>query len=169
MIYFLGKFLHPRFELFSFLRLVDYITARAIGAALTAIILTLIITPMFIRYLHRHGLVDQWRDTGVASVSDNAGPRQWRSIVTGCVLLSCLLCAISPTAICWQCCWAWGGLIYRLDDTAKIVRSRAITDFRIEELLPDRLAAALVAHSASPFSPRRFQMSTFIPFQGAAV
>ena len=55
MIYFLGRFLHPRFELFSFLRLVDYISARSIGAALTAIILTLLITPMFIRYLHRRG------------------------------------------------------------------------------------------------------------------
>ena len=89
MIYFLGRFLHPRFELFSYLRLVDYISARAIGAALTAIILTLLITPMFIRYLHRRGLVDQWRDTGVASSSDKAGtPAMGGTIVAGCVLIS---------------------------------------------------------------------------------
>jgi hypothetical protein len=70
MIYFLGRYLYTNFESFSFLRLADYLTVRAIGAALTAIILTLSITPIFIRYLHRKGLVDQWRYTGVASSSD---------------------------------------------------------------------------------------------------
>ena len=70
MIYFLGRYLYLNYESFSFLRLVDYITARSIGAALTAIILTLSITPIFIRYLHRRGVVDQWRYTGIASSSD---------------------------------------------------------------------------------------------------
>ena len=64
MIYFLGRYLHPHFEFFSFLRLVEYLSSRAIGAALTAILLTLFFTPVFIRYLHRHGLVDQRRNTG---------------------------------------------------------------------------------------------------------
>ena len=59
MIYFLGRYLSTHFESFSFLRLADYLTVRAIGAALTAIILTLSITPIFIRYLHRRGLVQQ--------------------------------------------------------------------------------------------------------------
>ena len=92
MIYFLGRFLHPRSEFLSFFRLVEYISARSIAAALTAIILTLIFMPLFIRYLHRHGFVDQWRTTGISSASDKAGtPAMGGAIVMGCVLVSCLL------------------------------------------------------------------------------
>ena len=92
MIYILGKLLHDRFEIFSFLRLVDSIPARAIGAALTAILLTLSITPMFIRYLHGRGMVDQWRSTGLASPSDKTGtPAMGGVIIVGFVLVSCLL------------------------------------------------------------------------------
>jgi len=171
MIYFLGKFLHPRFELFSFLRLVDYITARAIGAALTAIILTLIITPMFIRYLHRHGLVDQWRDTGVASASDKAGtPAMGGSIVTGCVLVSCLLwCNLANGYLLAVLLgMGWFGFIGLLDDTAK-TRAKS-GDHGLSEskklLLQAGFAAVLVAYLASPFSPLPAnQMSTFyVPF-----
>jgi UDP-N-acetylmuramyl pentapeptide phosphotransferase/UDP-N-acetylglucosamine-1-phosphate transferase len=73
MIYFLGRYLHPRFEIFSSFRLVEYISIRSIAAALTAIILMLVFTPIFIRYLHRGGLVDQRRSTGVVSSADKAG------------------------------------------------------------------------------------------------
>ena len=65
MIYLLGALIHSRAGALGLLRLSEYLTVRAIGAALTAIILTLIITPRFIWYLHRRGLVDQLRDTGV--------------------------------------------------------------------------------------------------------
>jgi phospho-N-acetylmuramoyl-pentapeptide-transferase len=171
MIYFLGKFLHPRFELFSFLRLVDSIPARAIGAALTAIILTLIITPMFIRYLHRHGLVDQWRDTGVASASDKAGtPAMGGAIVTGCVLVSCLLwCHLANGYLLAVLLgMVWFGFIGLLDDTTK-TRAKS-GDHGLSEskklLLQAGFAAVLVAYLASPFSPLpASQMSTFyVPF-----
>ena len=92
MIYFLGRYLHTSFDSFSFLRLVEYLSSRAIGAALTAIVLTLIFTPVFIRHLHRHGWVDQRRSTGLASSFDKAGtPAMGGAIFAGCVLVSCLL------------------------------------------------------------------------------
>ena len=122
MIYFLGKYLHPHFETFSFLRLVDYLSARSIGAALTAIILTLFFTPIFIRYLHRHGLVDQSRDTGIASSSDKAGtPAMGGAIMTGCVLVSCLLwCNLANVYLLVVLLgMVWFGIIGLIDDLAK--------------------------------------------------
>ncbi len=171
MIYFLGKFLHPRFEPFSFLRLVEYISARSIGAALTAIILTLLITPMFIRYLHRRGMVDQWRDTGIASSSDKAGtPAMGGAIVTGCVLVSCLLwCNLANGYLLAVLLgMAWFGFIGLLDDTAKMRAKsgdRGLSESK-KLMLQAGFAAVLVAYLASPFSPLpSSQASTFyIPF-----
>ena len=174
MIYFLGKWLHPNFEWFSFLRLVEYLSARSIGAALTAIVLTLSITPMFIRYLHRHGLVDQWRDTGIASSSDKAGtPAMGGAIVTGCVLVSCLLwCNLANGYVLLVLLgMAWFGFIGLMDDTAK--KRAKSGDRGMSEskklLLQAGFAAALVAFLASPFSPLPSdQMGTFyIPFHKA--
>ncbi len=171
MIYFLGRFLQPRFELFSFLRLVDYISARSIGAALTAIILTLSITPMFIRYLHRRGLVDQRRDTGVASASDKTGtPAMGGAIVTGCILISCLLwCNLANGYLLLVLLgMAWFGLIGLMDDVAKTQAKsgdRGLSESR-KLLLQGGFAAVLVAYLASPWSPLpAHQASTFyIPF-----
>jgi phospho-N-acetylmuramoyl-pentapeptide-transferase len=171
MIYFLGKFLHPRFEVFSFLRLVDYISARSIGAALTAIILTLLITPIFIRYLHRRGLVDQRRDTGIASSSDKAGtPAMGGAIVTGCILVSCLLwCNLANGYLLLVLlAMAWFGFIGLADDMAK-TRAKSGDRGMSEKkklLLQAGFAAALVAFLASPLSPLPpSQCSTFyVPF-----
>jgi phospho-N-acetylmuramoyl-pentapeptide-transferase len=171
MIYFLGKFLHPRFELFSYLRLVDYISARAIAAALTAIVLTLLITPMFIRYLHRRGLVDQRRDTGVASSSDKAGtPAMGGAIVTGCVLVSCLLwCNLANGYLLAVLSgMAWFGFIGLLDDTAKTKAKsgdRGLSESK-KLLLQAGFAIVLIAYLAGPFSPLPpNQIGTFyVPF-----
>ncbi len=171
MIYFLGRFLQPRFELFSFLRLVDYISARSIGAALTAVILTLLITPMFIRYLHRRGLVDQWRDTGVASSSDKAGtPAMGGAVVTGCILISCLLwCNLANGFLILVLLgMVWFGFIGLLDDVAKTRAKsgdRGLSESR-KLMLQAAFAAALVACLASPLSPLPAnQASTFyVPF-----
>ena len=122
MIYFLGKFLHPRLEPLSFLRLVEYLSARSIAAALTAIVLTLIFMPLFVRYLHRRGFVDQWRTTGIASASDKAGtPAMGGAVVMGCVLVSCLLwCNLAnPFLIAVLTGMVWFGLLGLTDDLAK--------------------------------------------------
>jgi len=158
MIYILGKYLHPNIELFSFLRLVDYISARAIGAALTAILLTLFLTPIFIRYLHRHGFVDQARDTGIASASDKAGtPAMGGAIMTGCVLFSCLLwCNLAnPFLMVVLLGMVWFGSIGLMDDLAKMEAKsgdRGLSESR-KLLLQAVFAAALTAFLVSPFSP----------------
>ena len=171
MIYFLGRYLYLNFESFSFLRLVDYLTVRAIGAALTAIILPLSITPIFIRYLHRRGLVDQWRYTGIASSSDKAGtPAMGGTIVTGCVLISCLLWCNPENSYLLVVLvgMAWFGLIGLLDDLAKTKAKsgdRGLSEAK-KLLMQAGFAAALVVYLASSFTPLpEDQIGTFyIPF-----
>lgn len=171
MIYFLGRFLQSRFEVFSFLRLVDYISARSIGAALTAIILTLLITPMFIRYLHRRGLVDQWRDTGVASAPDKAGtPAMGGAVVIGCILISCLLwCNLANGFLLLVLLgMVWFGFIGLMDDIAKTLAKsgdRGLSESK-KLLLQAGFAAVLVACLASPLSPLPGNQASafYIPF-----
>ncbi len=158
MIYLLGRYLHPHFDSFSFLRLVEYISARSIGAALTAIILTLFFTPIFMRYLHRRGLVDQWRYTGLASSYDKTGtPAMGGTVIIGCVVISCalwcnlansfLLVVLSGTV--------WFGLIGLWDDLAKTKAGsgdRGLSEIK-KLVLQAAFAAALCAFLASGFSP----------------
>ena len=158
MIYFLGRYLYSHFEKFSFLRLADYISARAIGAALTAIILTLYLTPKIIRYLHSRGMVDQQRSTGTASAFEKAGtPAMGGAIVMGCVLFSCLLwCNLTNlfliVVLLGMC---WFGMIGFMDDLAK-TRGRS-GDSGISErkklVLQAVFAAALTALMICQWSP----------------
>jgi phospho-N-acetylmuramoyl-pentapeptide-transferase len=171
MIYFLGKLLHPHYQPFSFLRLVEYISARSIGAALTAIILTLIITPIFIRYLHRRGFVDQARETGIASASDKAGtPAMGGAVVVGCVLISCLLWCNLENMFLLTVLFGmvWFGIIGLMDDLAKTqARSgdRGLSESK--KLMLQAVFAAMVSiYIISPYSPLpASQMGAFyIPF-----
>jgi phospho-N-acetylmuramoyl-pentapeptide-transferase len=158
MIYFLGRYLHPNFEWFSFLRLVDYISARSIGAALTAILLTLYITPIFIRYLHHHGFVDQTRDTGIASASNKAGtPAMGGAIMIGCVFISCVLWCnlLNPFLLIVLLAMVWFGFIGLMDDLAKMRAGsgdRGLSESR-KLLLQAVFAAALALYLISPYSP----------------
>jgi phospho-N-acetylmuramoyl-pentapeptide-transferase len=171
MIYFLGKMLHPNFQPFSFLRLVEYLSARSIAAALTAIVLTLVVTPIFIRYLHRRGFVDQIRQTGIASASDKAGtPAMGGAIVIGSVLVSCLLWCnlLNPFLMVVLFGMVWFGIIGLMDDLAKTqARSgdRGLTESK-KLLLQGIFAALLALYLVSPFSPLPVhQMGAFyIPF-----
>ncbi|MDR1727544.1 MAG: phospho-N-acetylmuramoyl-pentapeptide-transferase [Acidobacteriota bacterium] len=171
MIYFLGKLLHPHFGTLSFLRLAEYISARAIGAALTAIILTLWLTPIVIRHLHRKGLVDQWRNTGVDAAFDKAGtPSMGGAVVVGCVLVSCLAwCNLSNMfLVAVLAGMAWFGMIGFLDDRAKARFHSG--DLGMSEpkklMLQGLFAAALVALMLGPWSPLPAdQMGAFyVPF-----
>jgi phospho-N-acetylmuramoyl-pentapeptide-transferase len=176
MIYFLGRLLHPNYEWFSFLRLVDYISARSIGAALTAIILTLSVTPMVVRYLHRRGMVDQSRDTGIASSSDKAGtPAMGGAIVTGCVLVSCLLwCNLANGYLILVLLgMVWFGLIGLMDDKAKTLAKsgdRGLSESK-KLLMQAGFAAVLVAVLAGPLSPLPSSQASafYIPFYKAPV
>jgi phospho-N-acetylmuramoyl-pentapeptide-transferase len=157
MIYFLGRILQ-RYEPLSFLRLVDYLTARSIAAALTATILILIITPRFIWFLHKRSFVDHLRETGIPSAFDKAGtPVMGGVVLIGSVLISCLLwCNLENHYLMILLAgMLWFGLIGFVDDRAKMEARSG--DHGMSEgkklILQGIFAAVLAALVVSPFSP----------------
>ncbi|MBI4530830.1 MAG: phospho-N-acetylmuramoyl-pentapeptide-transferase [Candidatus Latescibacteria bacterium] len=92
MIYYLGNYLRDLAPIFSFLRLVDYISFRAIAAAITAFLLTLILGRRLIRELYIRKKRDVVRDYGVMSVNDKKGtPTMGGILIVAAVFLSALL------------------------------------------------------------------------------
>jgi phospho-N-acetylmuramoyl-pentapeptide-transferase len=171
MIYYLGRLLHPIFEPLSFLRLVEYLTARSIAAALTAILLIIIVMPRFIWYLHLRSFVDQRRDTGVASASGKAGtPAMGGAVLIGCVFLSCLLwCNLAnPFLLMVLAGMIWFGLIGFLDDLKKFRSGSG--DKGLSEamklLLQALFAVGLILMLISPLSPLPASQSGsfYVPF-----
>jgi phospho-N-acetylmuramoyl-pentapeptide-transferase len=171
VIYLLGALIHSRAGALGLLRLSEYLSVRAIGAALTAIILTLVITPRFIWYLHRRGLVDQMRDTGVPSAFDKAGtPVMGGGVMIGCIVSATLLWCNLANRFVLTVMFAllWFGAIGLVDDVAKWrARSgnRGMTE-AMKLLLQGAFAAGLIALLASPWTPLppRDAMLLYVPF-----
>ncbi|MBK9966541.1 MAG: phospho-N-acetylmuramoyl-pentapeptide-transferase [Holophagales bacterium] len=157
MIFWIGKLLAP-FHAFSFLRLAEYLSSRSIGAALTAVLLTLWITPKVIWWLQRRAFVDQVRETGIPSAFDKAGtPVMGGVVLVGVVAFSCLLwCNLgSGFSLLVLFGMVWFGAIGFVDDRAKMMAKSG--DKGMSEpkklLLQGAFAAVLVAVLASPLSP----------------
>jgi phospho-N-acetylmuramoyl-pentapeptide-transferase len=176
VIYLLGALIHSRAGALGLLRLTDYLTVRAIGAALTAIVLTLIITPRFIWYLHRRGLVDQLRETGVPSSFDKAGtPVMGGGVMIGCIVIATLLwCNLaSRYVLTVLVALLWFGAIGLVDDVAKWrARSgnRGMTE-AMKLLLQGTFAVGLVLLLVSPWTPLPAKEVTtfYVPFVKIAI
>jgi phospho-N-acetylmuramoyl-pentapeptide-transferase len=92
MFYELGNFLFQLSETFSFLRLVNYISFRAIMAALTSVLLIFFFSKPFIHFMHRRCFLDQVRETGVHSAFDKSGtPTMGGALIIGAVFISMAL------------------------------------------------------------------------------
>jgi phospho-N-acetylmuramoyl-pentapeptide-transferase len=176
VIYLLGALIHSRAGALGLLRLTEYLSVRAIAAALTAIILTLIITPRFIWYLHRRGLVDQLRETGVPSAFDKAGtPVMGGAVMVFCVVSASLLfCNLANRFVLTVLvALLWFGAIGLVDDVAKW-RARSgnlgMTE-AMKLLLQAAFACGLMALLASPWSPlpAREAMRLYVPFVKAPI
>ncbi len=176
MIHLLGDLLEGGFRAWSFLRLLDYLSIRAIGAAMLAFVLMLIVMPRFIWFLHRRGLVDQVRNTGVPSAFDKAGtPVMGGAVMVGCVLASCLVWA-DPTSRYLHATAVgtlWFATIGLRDDLAKWrARSgnRGMSEAR-KLALQGTFALLFVAYLASPWSPlpAREAATFYVPFVKHAV
>jgi phospho-N-acetylmuramoyl-pentapeptide-transferase len=176
VIYLLGALIHSRVGALGLLRLSEYLTVRAIGAALTAIVLTLIVTPRFIWYLHRRGLVDQLRETGVPSAFDKAGtPVMGGGVMIGCIVIATLLwCNLaSRYVLTVLVALLWFGAIGLVDDVAKWrARSgnRGMTE-AMKLVLQGTFAAGLVLLLFSPWSPLPARDATtfYVPFVKTAI
>ena len=160
----------------SYLRLIEYLSVRAIGAAMTAILLTLAITPRFIWYIQRRGLVDQCRETGVPSASDKAGtPVMGGLVMFACILASCLVwCQLSNRYLLVLLgAMVWFGAIGLWDDVTKWrARSGNHGISEGQKLVVQGLyAAGLLLVLASPLSPlpAREAGTFYVPFVKAAL
>ena len=122
MLFYLFNALHTSSETFSFLRLIDYLTFRAIAAALTAFLLTILLGGRIIEGLYRRGMRDVIRDYGGLSNEGKGGTPTMGgliiilSVFTG-VILWCDLANpfISPALLAFL----WFGGIGAADDYLK--------------------------------------------------
>ena len=73
MLYYLGRWLQSQFDALGFLRLFNYLSFRSIMAALTAVLIVFLLSPRWIRAMHRRNFLDQVRETGISSAFDKAG------------------------------------------------------------------------------------------------
>ncbi len=125
MIYELCNFLIQHFATLSFCRLVNYISFRAIMAALTAVIFMFLFSHRFIFFMHRRCLWDQVRETGVHSAFDKSGtPTMGGVLIIGAVLCSMALWGNwhNPFLIYSLAGMLWFGFIGFWDDLAKVRR-----------------------------------------------
>lgn len=73
MFYYLCRYIMEISQDFGFLRLFNYISFRAIGGALTSIILMFILTKPFLTFFHKKRILDYARETGIPSAFDKSG------------------------------------------------------------------------------------------------
>ncbi|MGO9371227.1 MAG: hypothetical protein ACLQBD_03890, partial [Syntrophobacteraceae bacterium] len=123
MIYEICNFLLSLSDALPFLRLVNYISFRAIMSALTAVILVFLFSRHFILFVHRHCFLDQVRATGVHSAFDKSGtPTMGGVLIIGAVLVSMALWGNwrSPFMLCSVTGMVWFGLLGLWDDVTKV-------------------------------------------------
>lgn len=125
MVYEIGNALMQYSDAFSFFRLVNYITFRAIMAALTAVIFLFLFSRRFILFVHRRSILDQIRETGVHSAQDKSGtPTMGGVLIIGAVFSSMVIWGNwhNPFLICSVAAMLWFGLLGFCDDYSKVQR-----------------------------------------------
>ena len=158
MIYHLGQWLHSQIESLGFLRLLGYLSFRSIMAALTAVLIVFLLSPSFIRAMHRRNFLDRVRETGIDSAFDKAGtPSLGGVLLIVAMTVSILLWGnlansfllLSLAALLW-----FGGIGF-WDDWLK--SSRGSGEKGLGEItklvLQGLFAVAFIAVYLSPFSP----------------
>ncbi|UCG13288.1 MAG: phospho-N-acetylmuramoyl-pentapeptide-transferase [Deltaproteobacteria bacterium] len=92
MIYHIGRWLQGQIEGLGFLRLLNYLSFRSIMAALTAVLIVFLLSPRFIRAMHRRNFLDRVRETGISSAFDKAGtPTMGGVLLVAAMTVSILL------------------------------------------------------------------------------
>lgn len=159
MIYELCNYLMQVSDLFSFCRLVNYITFRAIMAALTAVLFFFLFSRRFILFMHRRCILDQVRETGVHSAFDKIGtPTMGGLLIIGSVTVSMIIWGNweNPFLLCSMAGMLWFGLLGFCDDYSKVKRGSG--DRGISE------RSKLVAQGLFAFGFAWFVVSSFTPF-----
>ena len=122
MLFYLFDVLRESLSELSFLRLADYLTFRAIAAALTAFLLTMILGRRIVEFLYRSGMRDVIRDYGQLSNEGKSGtPTMGGAVIILSILSGILLwCDLANPFIPLLCAaLVWFGGIGAADDYLK--------------------------------------------------
>ncbi len=171
MFYWLGNMLLSISDVFSFCRLVNYITFRAIMASLTAVIVVLLCSKPYIMFLHRNRILDQQRNTGLRRVSGKSQtPTMGGLLIIAGVCFSLFLWGNLASSFLWSVLLAtlWFGLLGFFDDVKKLRRrsgDRGLSE-RIKLIVQAMFTVGFACYMASPWSPLDARQSTllYIPF-----
>lgn len=171
MIYHLCNFLIPLSDFFSFCRLVNYFSFRAIVAALTSVIFIFLFSRRFILFVHRRCLLDQVRETGVHSAFDKSGtPTMGGVLIIGAVLFSMIVWGSwdSPFLLASVGGMLWFGVLGFCDDFSKVkMRSgdKGLSE-RAKLILQGLFAAAFAWFCVGPLAPLGPKLATslYVPF-----
>lgn len=177
MIYYIGDYLYRTVEALSFFRLAHYLSFRAIAAALTAFLLTLIFGRKMINYLHMHRMRDIVRDYGVTSVKDKRGtPTMGGMLIVPVILLSLVLwCNLSNRfALIAFSSLIWFAALGALDDYLKIRRQsndRGLSQsvkLALQGLYGLAFGAIYLSEALSPVGPA-LSSKLYLPFVKMAI
>jgi len=163
--------LYPLSEFWGPLNVFRYITFRAAGAVVTALLLSLFLGPAFIRLLRRHQLGQLIREEGPESHREKAGtPTMGGLLILTAVLLPTVLWAKLTNPYVWVATavtLAFGGIGF-LDDSLKIRRRRNL-GLTARAKLALQVVAAAGAALVLLALPRFDSTLTFPFFKAAAV
>lgn len=176
MIYEICSMLFPLSDVFSFCRLVNYITFRGIMAALTSVIFIFLVSRHFILFMHHHCLFDQVRETGVHSAFDKCGtPTMGGLLIIGSVLSSLVLWGNWHNSFlhCTVTGMLWFGALGFLDDLSKVRQrsgDRGMSE-RTKLLLQSLFALVFAWVCVGPYAPLGTHLATqlYVPFHKHAL
>ena len=164
MLYHLLFPLHDRFAVFNVVR---YITFRAAAAALTALLVSLLLGPRFIATLRRLSVGQNIRDVGPASHQIKAGTPTMGGLLILCALLvPTLLWANLENAYVWLVSLTTlaFGLIGFADDYLKVKRRRNLGLTARAKFLSQVLVAAIAGAILAYGLPQGYGFSPTLTF-----
>ncbi|RKX25417.1 MAG: phospho-N-acetylmuramoyl-pentapeptide-transferase [Candidatus Zixiibacteriota bacterium] len=160
--------LYPLTEHISGLNIFRYITFRAAGATVTAIIICLVLGPLFIRLLKKYQVAENIREEGPASHKKKAGtPTMGGLIVIAGIVLPTLLWAdLSNYYIMMVLVVTlWLGAIGFMDDYLKAIKRQPSGLVARKKMIGQVLLGSLFALGLVYLAPEgQYDGSTDIPF-----
>ena len=155
-------YLHAFSEYLSPLRLLQYVTFRALAGAGTAFIISLVLGPPLIRWLRRINVGQQVRDDEALALHDAQGRKAATPIgggllIIGSVVVSCLLWAVPTNGFVWL---ALGTMCYMggigfIDDYLKVRRQQSKGLSARQKLLLQAIGVSVVAVILMTWGPTR--------------
>ncbi len=122
MIYYLGKYLHDTVEALSFLRLLDFISFRAIAGAITALLFTILCGDRIILHFYRAGQRDTSRRYVNFPTTGNQTKTYGGGLIITAILSSALLWCnlLSPFVLICLGAVIWFATLGAVDDYLKV-------------------------------------------------